>query len=150
MISGIGIGWLSKSGRVKEKADAYKKMGEAYQYRIDALHEDINTCNKTIKELQERIAELNHALDDKTDIIRKYVEEITRALQMIAEKEREIAELRVALEYVLEWRCEHPDCDDPRGRRPPNGKLCGQTFCMPAIVEKYRQKAKTIVNLDKS
>lgn len=67
VLSGVGIGWLSKSGRMKEKADAYKKMGEAYQYRIDTLHEDVGICNKTIKELQERIAELNHALNEKED-----------------------------------------------------------------------------------
>ena len=67
ILSGIGIGWFSKSGRMKEKADAYKKMGEAYQYRIDSLHDDLDTCNKSLKENQERIAELNHALNKKED-----------------------------------------------------------------------------------
>ena len=156
---GVGAiaGFLSKSGRVKSKADAYKAMAEAYEYRIKALHETIETCNATIKELQERIADLNHALDDKTDMIRKYVEDIIKAqeevnrvsMELIA-AQKEIADLRVALEYALEWRCEHPDCEDPRGRRPPNGKLCGQTFCMPAIVDAYREKAKSPINLIKT
>lgn len=144
------LGWLSKSGRVKAKADAFKAMEEAYEFRIKALHEVIETCNRTIKELQERIAELNHALDDKTDQIRKYVAELMKVQSAVAEKEREIAELRVALEYVLEWRCEHPDCNDLRGRRPPNGKLSGQSFCLPAIVSVYREKAKSAIKLIKN
>ena len=154
------VGYLSKSGRIKSKADAYKAMAEAYEYRIESLHKVIETCNTTIKELQERIALLNHALDDKTEMIRKYVADIMEAERglneanaRLIEAEKEIAELRVALEYIAEWRCEHPDCNDPRGRRPPNGKLCGQTFRMPAIVQmykdKYKDKIKSIINLDK-
>lgn len=81
ILSGVGIGWLSKSGRMKEKADAYKKMGEAYQYRIDTLHQDIDTCNKTIKELQERIAELNHALNVKEDELRAMKEASDKEIQ---------------------------------------------------------------------
>lgn len=160
ILSGIGIGWMSKSGRVKEKADAYRKMGEAYQYRIDTLHEDVKICNGTIKELQERIADLNHALNakedeiqDKKGQIRKLTEQMWQAEQeanrinaSLVEAQREIGDLRVALEYALEWRCEHPECEDPRGRRPPNGKLCGQTFCMPPVVETFRKKAMSIVN----
>lgn len=146
---GAVAGFLSKSGRVKSKADAYKAMAESYEYRIKALHETIETCNNTIKELQERVASLNHALDDKTDVIRKYVEEIMKLTAQLIEAQKEIADLRVALEYALEWRCEHPDCEDSRGRRPPNGKLCGQTFCMPSIVAAYREKTQSI-NLTKT
>lgn len=150
------VGYLSKSGRIKSKADAYKAMAEAYEYRIESLHKVIETCNTTIKELQERIALLNHALDDKTEMIRKYVADIMEAERglneanaRLIEAQKEIAELRVALEYLAEWRCEHPDCNDPRGRRPPNGKLCGQTFRMPAIVQMYKDKIKSTFNLDK-
>ena len=149
LATGGVLGFMSKSGRIKSKADAYKAMAEAYEYRIESLHKVIETCNATIKELQERIAELNHALDDKTDIIRKYVEDIMRLGSGVIEAQKEIAELRVALEYLAEWRCEHPDCNDPRGRRPPNGKLCGQTFRMPAVVEMYKDKIKSTFNLDK-
>lgn len=154
LILGGVAGLLTKSGRVKAKAEAMKAMAEAYEYRIKTLHETINTCNETIKELQERIASLNHALDDKTDMIRKYVEDIIKAQEEVnrvsmelIEAQKEIADLRVASEYLAEWRCEHPDCNDPRGRRPPNGKLCGNRFRMPAVLERYRDKAEKALQL---
>ena len=149
LATGGALGFLSKSGRIKAKADAYTAMAKSYEYRIKSLHETIETCNNTIKDLQERIAELNHALDDKTDIIRKYVEDIMRLGSEVIAAQKEIAELRVALEYLAEWRCEHPDCNDPRGRRPPNGKLYGQTFRMPAIMQIYKDKIKSTFNLEK-
>ena len=143
-------GYFSKAGRIKDKADAYTAMAKSYEYRIESLHKIIDTCNKTIEELQERIASLNRALDDKTDIIRKYVADIMRFTAQLVEAQKEIADLRVALEYALEWRCEHPDCNDPRGRRPPNGKLCSQKFCMPSIVQSYQEKQKaTDINIIK-
>ena len=93
------VGYLSKSGRIKSKADANKAMAEDYEYRIESLHKVIETCNTTIKELQERIALLNHALDDKTEMIRKYVADIMKAERglneanaRLIEAEKEIAE----------------------------------------------------------
>lgn len=172
---GGGIGWATKAGRAKDKADAFKKMEEAHQMRINDLHDSITICNNTIKEGQDRIAELNHALNEKQCEIQSSQEEVydkklqirkltAQAMeaqqevnrineklfnvqQLVAEKEREIADLRVALEYMAEWRCENPDCDDPRGRRPPNGKLCGKKFCMPSIFQKYLQVTKVAATL---
>lgn len=151
ILSGIGIGWASKSGRMKEKADAYKKMGEAYQYRIDALHEDIETCNKTIKENQGRIAELNHALNakedelhDKTMQIRKLTEqgytseqEVNRVQNLLNEAKNDVIRLteerdfeRARADYAEMWRCELNDCQDPRGRKPPRN-LAGLKYSPP-------------------
>lgn len=168
LLVGGGIGWATKAGRAKEKADAFKKMEESFQLRIDDLHESLKVANQTIKEAQERIAELNHYLDekekekqasqeevyDKKLQIRKLTEQALEAQQevnrineklfeiqqFVAEKEREIADLRVALEDTIEWRCEHTDCQDPRGRRPPNDRLCGKKFHMPSILQKYQSK----------
>lgn len=152
LLSGVGIGWFSKSGRVKEKADAYKKMGEAYQYRIDSLHADVDICNKTIKELQERIAEQNHALNvkedeqrDKTVQIRNLTEkvysseqEVNRVQNLLNDAKDDIISLtedrdreRAAKEYYKQWKCIKGTCDDPEGRRPPNAKLATQTFVNP-------------------
>lgn len=156
ILSGVGIGWLSKSGRMKEKADAYKKMGEAYQYRIDALHESLGTCNKTIDENQKQIAKLNHALNekedekrkieaDKTEQIRKLTEqmyqseqEVNRVQNLLNDAKDEITRLteerdneRAAKEYYKQWRCTKSICKDPEGRRPPNSKLATQVYKDP-------------------
>ena len=147
ILSGIGIGWLSKSGRMKEKADAYKKMGEAYQYRIDALHDDIDTCNKTIKENQSRIAKLNHALNekedekramkeahdketqDKTMQIRKLTEqgyaseqEVNRVQNLLNDAKDEIIRLTEERDRLETVKCIRSDCKDPRGPKPPRKK----------------------------
>lgn len=137
ILSGVGIGWLSKSGRIKEKADAYKKMGEAYQYRIDTLHKDIDTCNKTIKELQERIAELNHSLNEKEDEkramkeasekeiqdkkmqIRKLTEQMWQAEQEVNKAKDEIIRLTEERDHLEAVKCIRTDCKDPRGPKPP-------------------------------
>ena len=136
ILSGIGIGWLSKSGRVKEKADAYKKMGEAYQYRIDSLHDDIDTCNKTIKENQSRIAELNHSLNAKEDEIqdkKKQIrnltdkmwqaeQEVNRVQNLLNDSKDEIIRLTQKNEQLERVKCVRPDCRDPRGPKPPRKK----------------------------
>ena len=133
ILSGIGIGWFSKSGRMKEKADAYKKMGEAYQYRIDSLHDDIDSCNKSLKENQERISELNHALNnkedeihDKTMQIRKLTEqgytseqEVNRVQNLLNDAKDEIIRLTEERARWEAGKCVRTDCKDPRGPKPP-------------------------------
>ncbi|MBD5184512.1 MAG: hypothetical protein HDS97_06440, partial [Bacteroidales bacterium] len=79
LASGIGLGVLTKSGRIKSKSDAYKAMAEAYEYRIDSLHEIVNKCNDTEKEHASRIAELNHELNEKTDRIRALQDELLKS-----------------------------------------------------------------------
>lgn len=159
LASGIGLGVLTKSGRIKSKSDAYKAMAEAYEYRIDSLHEIINKCNETEKEHASRIAELNHELNEKTDRIRSLQDELlkserdlNRVNEILLERERLIAELMVAVEYLLEWRCEKSICNDKEGRIPPNGRLQGKKFEMPKIVAYLHEKSLEIVekiNLNK-
>lgn len=145
ILAGVGIGWLSKSGRMKEKADAYKKMGEAFQFRMDSLHGDIAVLNKTNKELTERIAELNHALNDKTMQIRNLTEkvysseqEVNRVQDLLNDAKDEIIRLteerdreRAAKEYYKQWKCVKSVCNDPEGRIPPNSKLATQEYVDP-------------------
>lgn len=154
LIVGGVVGLLTKSGRVKAKAEAMKTMAEAYEMRITALHSIIDNHNKTDVENTARIAELNHSLNDKTAQIRKQNERVWEAEQetnrvnaVLVDREREIADLRVACEYMAEWRCEHPECNDPRGRRPPNGRLRGKCFRMPAILERYARESDSPVKL---
>ncbi|MDE6255211.1 MAG: hypothetical protein K2M39_03355 [Muribaculaceae bacterium] len=153
LATGIGVGMFTKSGRIKNKSDAYKAMAEAYEYRIDSLHEIINKCNDTEKEHASRIAELNHELNEKTDRIRSLQDELlkserdlNRINEILLERERLIAELMVGVEYLLEWRCEKSICKDEEGRIPPNGRLQGKKFEMPKIVAYLHEKSLEIVD----
>ncbi len=148
ILSGIGIGWISKSGRIKEKADAYKKMEEAYQYRIDALHEDVGICNKSLKEAQQRISELTSALNskdddlhDKTKEIRKLRDqgldsehEVNRVQNLLNEAKDDIIRLTEERDRLEAVKCVRTDCRDPRGPKPPrkNQKPPGQDKTDPA------------------
>ncbi len=159
LLLGGGLGWLTKSGRIKDKADAYKKMAEAYQYRIDTLHAALDTCNKTINEGQDRIADLNHALNakedekrqmeaDKTKQIRNLTgklyqseQEVNRVQNILNEANNIIIRLteerddeRRRADYNEIWRCEWTDCKDPRGPKPPRDKLRGLKYLPPAQV----------------
>lgn len=137
IVGGLGLGIFTRSGKVKAQADAYKLMAEAYEYRINAANERIKTANETEASHLQRISELNHALDDKTDIIRKYVADLTKAEQEInrvnvklvdaqteiGDLKAEIGELKLKLEHYREWRCYWHDCQDPRGRKPEQKRV---------------------------
>lgn len=138
LLSGLGIGMFTKEGRVRSQADAYKAMAEAYETRITALHQITDNYNKTMLEQSETIAKLNRALDDKTAYIREIIAKnldteaqlntINRRLSALIEQK---GRLELLVEYLKSWRCEWPECHDPRGRRPPNDKLRNQTFSPP-------------------
>lgn len=102
IVGGFGIGSFSKSRRRKEKAEADK------------------------------------ALDDKTDRIRSLTDKVwdaeretNRINDLLMAEQRRTADLRVQVEYLKMWRCEWPDCQDPRGRKPPNEKLKGLRYEPP-------------------
>lgn len=150
LVSGLGLGMFTKSGRVKSQADAYKAMADAYETRITALHQVTDNNNKTIIEQSETISKLNHALDDKTAYIREIVakqmeaenevnavnKRLTREQERVAALIEEIGELKLLVEYHKMWRCEWPDCRDPRGRKPPNNKLAAMTYDPPKMRHK--------------
>lgn len=139
LASGLGLGMFTRSGRVKAQADAYKTMAESYEYRIAAANERIKLANETEAEHLKRISELNRALDDKTQRIRDLTDaniatehEVNRVNDLLtaeqsrtAALERDIADLRVALERYKGWHCRHADCPD---RIPPNPALKGQKY----------------------
>lgn len=125
LISGVGVGFLTKSGRVKAKADAYKAMAEAYEYRLKCADERVRICNETEKAHLSRISELNHALDDKTDYIREQVgktieaeHETNRVNRLLVAAQEEIGRLKLQVAHFREWRCYWHDCRDERGRKP--------------------------------
>ena len=152
---------LSEVSVEKAKMESKADEWHLWKEQLEAEREHVRFKDERISELlrinADKETRFQQFEKDKTAQIRHYVAdvmkaetELNKAFGQLIEAQKEIADLRVALEYVLEWRCEHPDCEDPRGRRPPNGKLCGQTFCMPAIVEAYREKTKSPINLIKT
>lgn len=157
IISGIGIGWFSKSGRIKEKADAYKKMGEAYQYRIDTLHEDVKTLNNIIKENQERLAELNHALNEKTEQIRnltdklyKSEQEVNRVQDLLNDEKDLVNALtneHLRIENNLQLELAKKKCEDIKCpfRKPPTP----DTPPIPNMTKEEYHAQRTKINLTK-
>ena len=146
---GFGFGALTKSGRVKAKADAYKAMADAYEARLTALHENIALLNKAEMEQSKRISDLNHALNDKTQRIRELTDklysseqEVNRVQDLLNAANEKITRLteerddwKAKAEYYRQWHCRSNICmqghPDPMGRQPPNSKLQGQKFKEP-------------------
>ena len=83
ILMGGGIVSFTKAGRAKTKADAFKAMAEAYEFRIESLHKVVENHNKTDIESSQRIADLNHALNEKTEQIRNLTEKLYRSEQEI-------------------------------------------------------------------
>lgn len=153
LIGILGIGfvgdilahWLLPSRRRKDNAGADMAEADADKAEVERLHMQIEHQQQSLdiyikleKDNALRIAEQNKALDEKTEQIRKLTEQvITSEHGRNADKE-EIARLTaengrkdLQIQYLLQWRCEKPVCNDPDGRRPPNSKLKGQKFRMP-------------------
>ena len=153
LIGILGIGfvgdiiahWLLPSRRRKDNAGADMAEADADKAEVERLHLQIEHQQQSLdiyikleKDNALRIAEQNKALDEKTEQIRKLTEQvITSEHGRNADKE-EIARLTaengrkdLRIQYLLQWRCEKQECNDPDGRRPPNSKLKGQKFRMP-------------------
>lgn len=65
MVGGLGLGYFTKSGRVKAQADAYKAMADAYEFRIESMNRQIAVYDDMEHKHAERISQLNAALDEK-------------------------------------------------------------------------------------
>lgn len=139
VIGGIGIGSFTKSGRIKDKADAYKAMADGYEARITALHDNIALLNKLEADLTRRISELNDSLNDKTARIRDITDklyqseqEVNRVQDMLNAANARIIDLTEERDLYRMWQCRSSICEkgnpDPEGRQPPNPKLRGMAF----------------------
>lgn len=155
---GIGslLGYLSRNGRKRDRADADLKIQEAqakmienFQERIADLHKNIDHLNERDNAHQIEKDSLNAQIDDKTARIRELSEKIWDAEQetnhvncKLDEANRSISALIeerdewiAVAEYYKQWQCHSNICikgnPDPEGRQPPNPKLKGQTFRPP-------------------
>lgn len=130
IVSGLGLGMFTKSGRIKMQAEAHAKTVEAYEMqlksqregyedRLKLLTEAAKERNKIEVENAERISELNHALNDKTDRIRKLTDDVYDSQQELNRANERIIELTRDLEESIRKgdrleliRCHRFDCDD--------------------------------------
>ena len=144
-ISDIVLHFVLPSRKRKDYAEAEHAEHDADKAEVERLHMQIDHQQKSLdkyldieKENAARIAELNGAISDKTEQIRRLTEQTIASehgrnadKDEIARLTKENGDLRVELEYHKMWRCERSDCKDPRGRRPPNDKLAGLTYNPP-------------------
>ena len=138
MILGGGSVFGIKSSMRKAKTDADKAEIERLHLQIDHQQKSLEFYIKMENDNAARIAELNSAMDGKTEQIRKLTEQVIASEHGRNADKEEIARLTAEngrkdlhIQYLLQWRCEKPECNDPDGRRPPNSKLKGQKFRMP-------------------
>lgn len=146
---GLGLGMFTKSGRLKERAEAEKRVAEAqrqmidnYEERIKDLHENKKRLNEEADHYIKRISEQNHALDSKTEQIRNLTEKLWEAEQGLNRANERITALteqrdreKARADYYEQWQCRSSVCvkgnPDPEGRQPPNAKIIGHKFKDP-------------------
>lgn len=133
---------------VKQKGIEVKQKGfELDEKRITELHASIDKANKLNDDLLARLSRANATIDKHIDRNRELSDRLYNAEQEInrvndtltevqhknADLERRLGRALRLADHYREWRCEWPDCRDPRGRRPPNHKLEGKTYTVPSF-----------------
>ena len=130
-----------------------QKAFELDKSRIAELHSSIDKANELNDNLLARLSHANEALDKHIDRNReledrlyKSEQEINRVNDALTEEQRKTSSLERRLgqamriaDHYKQWRCEWPDCKDPRGRRPPNPSLKGKVYTAPKTLEKEQQ-----------
>lgn len=143
------IKWLfnRKTEKRLNIIEVKQKEFELDDKRITELHTSIDKANKLNDDLLARISHANSTIDkhidrnrELSDRLYKSEQETNRVNDALTEEQRRNADLERRLGQALriadhykEWRCEWPDCKDPRGRRPPNHNLKGKKYCHPHI-----------------
>lgn len=153
VIAGGGLSLFSYKSIMRKKqaeadaaeADANTKEWELEEKRIKNLHESIthsntsiDTLTSTIDALAQRLSKLNITINEYIDRNRELSDRLyqserdlnaanDRIIKLTEERDTE----KRHKEHYKQWRCEWPDCKDPRGRRPPNETIKNQIFKHP-------------------
>lgn len=145
MILGGGGVFGIKAAIRKGKAESEHAQHDADKAEVERLHLQIDHQQKTLEtyikmenDSAARIAELNSAMDGKTEQIRKLTEQVIASehgrnadKDEVARLNGVIADLKVEVEHYKKWRCEREDCQDPRGPKPPRDRLKGMKYLPP-------------------
>lgn len=145
------IKWLfnRKTERRLNNIEVKQKDFELDEKRISELHASIDKANKLNDDLLLRLSQANATINkhidrnrELSDRLYKSEQETNRVNDALTLEQRKNANLERQLGQALrladhykEWKCEWADCQDPRGRRPPNHKLKGKTYCKPPLDE---------------
>lgn len=151
MLTALGgfefVKWLCNRGTEKRlnALEVQQKAFSSDAARIEELHASIDKANRLNDDLLQRISNANAALDkhidrsrELSDRLYKSEQEVNRVNDALTAEQRRTAALERRLgisqrltDHYRGWRCERPDCQDPRGRRPPNPKLVGKQYEEP-------------------
>lgn len=130
----VGFILYGNANRRIKDAEAEKSVAEANEVEdhrfdnllklVDSLTTRLSTLNATIDKHIDRNREL-------ADRLYKSETEINRLNERLLTTTEERDEAQRDADYHRMWKCEWPDCRDPRGRRPPNDKLQGLKYDPP-------------------
>ncbi len=145
------IKWLfnRKTEQRLNNIEIRQKDFDLDEKRIAELHASIDKANELNDNLLARLSHANAAVDkhidrnrELSDRLYKAEQEVNRVNDALTEEQHKMATLERRLGIALrladhykEWRCERPDCQDPRGRRPPNPSLLGKVYTSPKTIE---------------
>lgn len=145
------IKWVfnRKTERRLNNIEVKQKDFELDEKRITELHASIDKANKLNDDLLARLSQANATIDKHIDRNRELSDrlykseqetnrvndELTKIQSRNSELERNLGQALRRVDFYKGWRCEWPDCQDPRGRRPPNNRLKGKTFSEPPLEE---------------
>lgn len=137
----LGFTLYGKANRRIKDAEAQEAKAKAEKAEADADEaEDHRFDNllKLVDSLTTRLSTLNATIDKHIDRNRELADrlyksetEINRLNERLLTTTEERDEAQRDADYHRMWKCEWPDCRDPRGRRPPNDKLQGLKYDPP-------------------
>lgn len=140
------------------KLEVRQKDFDLDEKRIAELHASIDKANELNDNLLARLSNANAAIDKHIDRNRKLSDrlykaeqEVNRVNDVLTEEQHKTATLERRLgaamriaDHYKQWRCERSDCQDPRGRRPPNPSLRGKVYTKPQNLEKEQEDTTTL------
>ena len=145
------IKWLfnRKTEQRLNNIEIRQKDFDLDEKRIAELHASIDKANELNDNILARLSHANAAVDkhidrnrELSDRLYKAEQEVNRVNDALTEEQHKTATLERRLGIALrladhykEWRCERSDCQDPRGRRPPNPSLRGKVYTSPKTIE---------------
>lgn len=154
------IKWIfnRKTENRLNKLEVRQKDFDLDEKRIAELHASIDKANELNDNLLARLSNANAAIDkhidrnrELSDRLYKTEQEVNRVNDVLTEEQHKTATLERRLgaamriaDHYKQWRCERSDCQDPRGRRPPNPSLRGKVYTKPQNLEKEQEDTTTL------
>lgn len=156
------IKWLfnRKTEKRLNNIEVKQQEQDLDEKRITELHASMDKANELNDNLLKRLSAANAAIDKHIDRNRELSDRLYHAEQetnrvndKLTEEQSRTADLERRLgiaerraDHYREWRCEWSDCQDPRGRRPPNAKLKGWHYTEPPEFEDNHQETTSTDN----